>query len=73
MYAFSGYEVHVKRILETEWRDLFIPEIHINQPGMFKRWLCKAHLRPRWKVSFTSEVLFKSKRIPDGKQNIFKL
>ena len=45
-----GYEVHVKKILEGEWRDFFVPESHIHNPILFKRWLCEAHLRPRWKV-----------------------
>ena len=46
-----GYEVQVKKIFEDFWRDFFISEKDIHIPGLFKRWLSKAHLRPRWKVS----------------------
>ena len=45
-----GYEVHVKKVLEDDWRDLFIPEAQIQNPSLFKRWLSLTHLRPRWKV-----------------------
>ena len=51
MFPMLGYEVHVKKILEDHWRDLFVPESHIHNPIKFKEWLTKCHLRPRWKVS----------------------
>ena len=47
---FKGYDVHIKKIMEDAWRDLFVPEAHIHYPKLFMKWLCKAHLRPRWKV-----------------------
>ena len=38
-----GYEVHVKKVLEDDWRDLFIPEAQIQNPSLFKRWLSLTH------------------------------